>query len=63
MIPQTSYHLKQLGGGVVEQTNLDALKKKKKRERSVLCWEKLVGSFPGKVSNKLGHSGTFLIPH
>lgn len=31
MIPQTSYHLKQLGGGEVEQTNLDALKKKKKK--------------------------------
>lgn len=39
MIPQTSYHLKQLGGGEVEQTNLDALKKKKKREKCSLLGE------------------------
>lgn len=60
--PKTLYHLKKL--------------RERKRERSgerqtccffkkesVLYWEKLVGSVPGKVSKKLDRSGTFLIAH
>ena len=67
MIPQTVYHLKELEREgqrerererEMERSILDAFFRK-----SVLCWEKLVGNFLGKLSNKFDYSGTFLTAH
>lgn len=58
--PQTFQHLKELKEKKIE---VERTKLRWCFFKSILYLGKLVGSFPGKVSNKLDHSGTFLVAH